>query len=390
MRIPFFSVWVACVLPALCAPRATADSPAPASPEVTAAMQPYLDSFKVAGIIGIIADKTGKTHYTNLLGYSDVESKKPMSEDAVFWVASMSKMFVGASVMILMDEGKLSLDDPVSKFIPSLGKWMVAVEKDEAHVLLRPPIRPVTIRHILSHTSGLAGGSELQKETGADSTPLKARALSSVTGPLQWQPGEKYQYGNQGMNIAARIVEIVSGMTYEDFLQKRLFDPLGMTETTFWPSEAQIARLAGAYGPNAAKNGFSKGGIGFLTKPWSDHGHRFPEAGGGLFSTAHDILRYGLLLANDGELDGKRYLSHVAMDELRKEQTGSTRVNYSFGYHLRNGLFGHDGAYGTDLSVSPTTGMVTIFMIQCPGPSQWEARDLFLKTAVELFKKDAP
>jgi CubicO group peptidase (beta-lactamase class C family) len=208
-----------------------------------------------------------------------------------------------------------------------------------------------------------------------------------VTGPLQWQPGDKYAYGNQGMNIAARIVEIICGMPYEEFLQKRFFDPLGMTETTFWPSEAQIARLAGAYGPNQEKNGYSRGGLGFLTSPYSDRVHRFPEAGGGLFSTTHDIFRYGLMLANDGELDGKRYLSHAAMDELRKEQTGTTKVNYSLGYHLRHGMFGHDGAYGTDLSVNPATGMVAIFMIQCTSGDQWAARDLFLKTASQVFQE---
>jgi len=358
----------------------------PASPEVTAAMQPYLDSFKLAGVIGIIADKTGKVHYKNLLGYADVEAKKPISEENVFWIASMSKMFAGASIMMLVDEGKVSLDDPVTKFIPQLEKWMVVEEKDQSHILLKALVRPVTIRHVLSHTSGLAGSSELQQATGSDSTPLKARALSSVTGPLQSQPGEKYAYGNQGMNIAARIVEIVSGMPYEEFLQKRFFDPLGMTETTFWPSDAQIARLAGAYGPNKEKNGYARGGIGFLTKPYSDRVHRFPEAGGGLFSTTHDIFRYGLMLANDGQLDGKRYLSHAAMDELRKEQTGTTKVNYSLGYHLRNGMFGHDGAYGTDLSVNPTTGMVAIFMVQCTSGDQWAARDLFLKTAAQVFQ----
>ena len=357
----------------------------PASPEVTAAMQPYLDQYKLAGLIGIIADRNGKVHFKNLLGYADVEAKKSIREDNVFWIASMSKMFVGASIMMLVDEGKISLDDPVSKFIPQLNKWMVVAEKDQSHVLLKPPVRPVTIRHVLSHTSGLAGTSELQQVTGSDGTPLKARALSSVTGPLQWQPGSKYAYGNQGMNIAARIVEIVGGMPYEQFLQKRFFDPLGMSETTFWPNDEQIARLAGAYGPNRQKSGYARGGIGFLTKPLSDRVHRFPEAGGGLFSTAHDILRYGLMLANDGELDGKRYLSHEAMDELRKEQTGTTRVNYSLGYHLRNGMFGHDGAYGTDLSVNPKTGMVAIFMVQCTGGDQWAARDLFLKTATQVF-----
>jgi len=364
-----------------------ADDQPPASPEVTAAMQPYMDSYKLAGIIGIVADKTGKVYYKNLIGYADVEAKKPISEDNVFWIASMSKMFVGASIMTLVDEGKVSLDDPVTKFIPQLNKWMVVAEKDDAHVLLKPLVRPVTIRHILSHTSGLTGMSELQQITGADSTPLKARALSSVTGPLQWQPGEKYQYGNQGMNIAARIVEIVSGEPYEDFLQTRFFDPLGMSETTFWPSDAQVARLAGAYGPNKEKTGYARGTVGFLTKPYSDRVHRYPEAAGGLFSTTHDIFRYGLMLANDGELDGKRYLSPAAMDQLRTEQTGATKVNYSLGYHLRNGMFGHDGAYGTDLSVNPKTGMVAIFMVQCTSGDQWAARDLFLKTATQIFPK---
>src|SRR5579862_5535614 len=127
-----------------------ADDQPPASPEVTAAMQPYLDSYKLAGIIAIIADKTGKVHYKNLLGYADVEAKKPISEDNVFWIASMSKMFVGASIMMLVDEGKVSLDDPVTKFIPRLDRWMVVEEKDRDHMLLKPTVRPVTIRHILS------------------------------------------------------------------------------------------------------------------------------------------------------------------------------------------------------------------------------------------------
>ncbi|MBI1841225.1 MAG: beta-lactamase family protein [Verrucomicrobia bacterium] len=391
MNKPLLSILLAGFLrAALVIPVTAAERNPPASVEVTAAMRPYLDSYKLAGIVGVIADKSGKVHYKNLLGYADVEARKPIREDNMFWIASMTKMFAGASIMMLVDEGRVSLDDPVTKFIPQLGNWMVVAEKGEAHVVLERLVRPVTLRHVLSHTSGLTGSSELQKETGSDSVPLKTRALSSVSGPLQWQPGEKYQYGNQGMNIAARIVEIVSGMPYEDFLQKRFFNPLGMTDTTFWPGKAQIARLAGTYGPNKERNGYARGDIGYLTKPYSDRTRRFPEAGGGLFSTTHDILRYGLMLANNGELKGHRYLSPAAMDELRKEQTGATKVNYSLGYHLRNGLFGHDGAYGTDLSVNPTNGMVAVFMVQCPGPDQWVARDLFLKTATKVFPRAAP
>jgi len=387
MRSKLASVTIALVLFVLAAESFAAETDPPSSPEVTAAMQPYMDQYKLAGIIGIIADRDGKVHYKNLLGYADVEAKKPISEDNVFWIASMSKMFVGASIMTLVDEGKVSLDDPVTKYIPALNKWMVIEEKDSSHVLLKPVERPVTIRHILSHTSGLTGMSELQQTIGADATPLKGRAIASVTGPLQWQPGEKYQYGNQGMNIAARIVEIVSGMPYEKFIQTRFFDPLGMTETTFWPSDSQFARLAGAYGPNKTKTGYARGAVSFLTKPYSDHVHRYPEAAGGLFSTTHDIFRYGLMLANDGELDGHRYLSHDAIHTLQTEQTGKTHVNYSLGYHLRNGMFGHDGAYGTDLSVNPKTGMVAIFMVQCTSGDQWAARDLFLKTVTQVFSK---
>jgi CubicO group peptidase (beta-lactamase class C family) len=280
MRTKLTSLWRNVALAVLTFGSVAAASEPPASPEITAAMRPYLDSYKLAGVIGFVADKTGKVHYKNLLGYADVEAKQPISEDNVFWIASMTKMFAGASIMMLVDEGKVSLDDSVTKFIPQLSKWMAVEERDDAHVLLRPLVRPVTIRHVLSHTSGLAGSAELQQVTGSDSTPLKVRALSSVTGPLQWQPGDKYAYGNQGMNIAARIVEIVSGLPYEEFLQTRFFDPLGMNETTFWPSDRQVARLAGAYGPNEEKTGYTRGGIRFLTKPYSDRVHRYPEAGG--------------------------------------------------------------------------------------------------------------
>ena len=374
------------LLPAALAIRSlAAEGSPPASPEVTAAMQPYLDGYKLAGVISIIADRTGKVHYKNVLGYADVEAKIPMREDNVFWIASMTKMFAGASIMMLVDEGKVSLEDPVTKFIPQLSKWMVVEEKDDAHVLLKPLVRPVTVRHVLSHTSDLTGSSELQQVTGSDSTSLKARALSSVTG-RSMAARRQIPVSNQGMNIAARIARCQRPVYRVS--AKRFFDPLGMTETTFWP----VRRRSPGWRrrSNKERNGYAKGGVGFLSKPYSDRTHRFPEAGGGLFSTTHDIFRYGLMLANDGELDGKRYLSPAAMEELRKEQTGATHVNYSLGYHLRNGMFGHDGAYGTDLSVNPTTGMVAIFMVQCPGPDQWAARDLFLKTATDVFKKVAP
>ncbi len=375
------------VLPLMSATVFAAETAPPESLEVTRTLQPYLDEFKIAGIITVIADKDGTILYRNMLGRADVEANRPMAENDLFWAASMTKMFAGASVMMLVDEGKLSLDDPVTKYISRFDAWRVVAESDEKHTLLVPPVRPVTIRHLLSHTAGLAGSADVQQATKSDSTPLVVRSLPSVTGPLHSQPGEKYQYGNQGMNIAARIVEIVSGMPYEDFLQERFFDPLNMKDTTFWPSERKAARLVIPYGPDHEKTSFKRGDIGFfLTKPYHDRTRRFPEAGGGLFTTAGDMLRYGLMLANEGELDGRRYLSRESIAVLRKEQTGETKVNYSLGYHLRSGMFGHDGALGTDLSVNPETGLVAVFMVQCSGGAQWEARDRFLETAVEVYR----
>ncbi|MCW1912467.1 beta-lactamase family protein [Luteolibacter sp. GHJ8] len=362
-----------------------AEPQSPPNPAVATALEPYLTTHKLAGFIGIVADREGTIRYRNTAGYADVEARKPLTEDNLFWVASMSKMFVGASIMMLVDEGKLALDDPATKFIPEFDRWRVVTEQDAKHTLLKPLTTPVTLRHLLSHTAGLEPLAELQHLAGADTTSIKARSIPSVTGPLQSQPGQRYAYGNQGMNIAARIVEIVSGMSYEDFLQQRFFDPLGMKDTGFWPSEARLTRLAGAYGPNQDGSACVRGDIWFLTKPYSDRARRFPEPGGGLFSTTGDILRYGLMLANNGELAGKRYLSPAAMDELRKEQTGTTKVNYSLGYHLRNGMFGHDGAYGTDLSVNPVTGMIAIFMVQCTSGDQWQARDAFLEKAAEAL-----
>ncbi|WP_315854763.1 serine hydrolase [Aporhodopirellula rubra] len=161
--------------------------------------------------------------------------------------------------------------------------------------------------------------------------------------------------------------------------------PSRVSTTNGTHPEAQVSRIAGAYGPNEKKTEFQKGNVYFLSSPYYEKAGRFPEAGGGLFSTSHDILQYGRMLANNGELNGRRYLSPESMNELRKKQTGQTDVNYSLGYHLRNGLFGHDGAYGTDLSVDPKSGMIAIFMTQCTSGAQWSARDRFLDIARRVF-----
>src|SRR5262249_28755422 len=158
------------------------------------------------------------------------------------------------------------------------------------HVLLKHPKTPVTVRHVLSHTSGMPFKSLMEQPT-IDVLPLRDAVRSYALTPLQSEPGTKYQYSNAGINTAGRIIEVVSGQAYEEFLDKRLFGPLGMKDTTFWPDEKQLERLAKSYKPNADKTGLEETTITSLKYPLNDR-KRYPVPGGGLFSTAGDVGRF--------------------------------------------------------------------------------------------------
>jgi len=180
----------------------------------------------------------------------------------------------------------------------------------------------------------------------------------------QWEPGSRYQYSNAGINTAGRIIEVVSGMTYEDFMRTRLFEPLGMKETTFWPTPAQVERLAKVYRANTAKTDIEETVIDQLRYPLSDR-TRQPMPGGGLFSTAEDLLRFARMILNGGELEGRRYLSAALVKQMTSKQTAETiKEGYGFGFMVGAGEFGHGGALGTETSIHPETGLITILMIQ--------------------------
>ena len=187
--------------------------------------------------------------------------------------------------MMLVDEGKVNVDDPVEKYLPEFRGQMVVAERDANHVLLRSPRHPITVRNVLSHTSGLPFKSALEEPT-LDLFPLTARVRSYAMTPLEFEPDSKYQYSNAGINTAARIIEVVAGMPYEEFLDERLFQPLGMKDTTFWPSEEQVARIAKSYKPGAGNQGLEETKIDQLYYPLTDRTQRFPMPAGGLFSTA--------------------------------------------------------------------------------------------------------
>jgi CubicO group peptidase (beta-lactamase class C family) len=204
------------------------------------------------------------------VGYADVAAKKPMATDDLFWIASMSKPITATALMMLVDEGKVNVDDPVEKYLPEFKGQMLAVEKDADHILLRKPTHPITVKNVLSHTSGLPFSSPIEKPT-LDLLPLASRVQSYAMLPLDFDPDSKYKYANAGINTAGRIIEVVSGMLYEDFLDQRLFKPLGMKDTTFWPNEEQLSRLAKSYKANKDKSDIEETPVGQLKYPLNDH-----------------------------------------------------------------------------------------------------------------------
>lgn len=332
---------------------------------IAAALQPFVDRHELAGAVTLVATKD-KVLDVETVGWSDIAGQKRMREDAVFWIASMSKAMTAAGLMVLVDEGKVKLDDPVEKYLPEFKGQMVIAEKDADHALLKKPAHPITVRNVLSHTSGLPFKSPIEEPT-LDMIPLVTAVKSHAMSALMFEPDSKYQYSNAGINTAGRIIEVVSGMSYEDFMDQRLFAPLGMKDTTFWPNDEQVARLAKSYKPNAAKDNLEETTVTQLHYPLQDR-KRQPMPGGGLFSTAADVARFCQLLLNKGMHQGKALLSEAAVKEMTSRQTApSLKESYGFGLQASPGNFGHGGAYATNMTVDVERGLITVFMVQHAG-----------------------
>jgi CubicO group peptidase (beta-lactamase class C family) len=339
----------------------------PIDPGLDLVLQAHIEnSNEIAGVVAVLAKKDGTIISQNVLGYADIEADREMQPDSVFWIASMTKAFTATAIMILVDEGKVSLDDPVTKFIPAFKNLMVVESQEDGRLVLTPPVREVTVRQLLCHTAGFTFLSELQG-FGLDVVSMEFASLSSVTGPLQFQPGDNFLYSNQGINIAGRIVEIVGGMSYAEFLQQRIFDPLGMTDTTFWPNEQQLERLAKSYRYNALRKNLEEVPVNYLNYPLDNRTTRYAEPGGGLFSTAADCTKFCLMLANDGEWGGKKILTKEEVSELKKDQTGTLNRNYGLCFERSDHHFGHGGAYGTRMAIDSRRNIVSVFLVQCAG-----------------------
>lgn len=357
-------------------------------PAIVTAVQPFVDRQALAGAVALVADQD-KVLSVDSIGFADVAARKPMRPDALFWIASMSKTITAAAVMLLVDEGRIDLDDPVEKYLPEFKGQMVTVEKDDAHILLKKPAHPITVREVLSHTSGLPFKSAMEDPT-LDALPLKDAVRSYAMTPLLFEPGTQYVYSNAGINTAARLLEVVSGTKYEDFMQKRVFDPLGMRDTTFWPNEEQLERLAGAYKPDSRKTGLEKTTISQLQYPLNKRTGRHPMPAGGLFSTVADVARFCQMLLRKGEFGGNQILSADAVSEMTRRQTPEAlKQSYGLGCTTANGVFGHGGALATDMAIDTQRGLITVWLVQHAGfPLDGaNAKDAFKQAALAAFAR---
>ena len=352
-------------------------------------LQPFVDNHVLAGAVTLVASRD-KVLDLETVGFADVAAKKPMAPDSLFWIASMSKPITAAALMMLVDEGKVKVDDPVEKYLPEFKGQMFIAEHDDNHTLLRKPKHPILVRNILSHTSGLTFKNQIEEPT-LDLFPLATRVRSYAAQPLMFEPDSKYSYSNEGINTAGRIIEVVSGQKYEDFLENRLFKPLGMKDTTFWPNAEQIARIAKSYKANKDKSDLEEVPVGQLKYPLDDRQNRFPMPAGGLFSSAEDIARFGQMLLRGGEYDGKRYLSEAALKEMTSRQTPAAfKEGYGFGYVVNGATFGHGGAFSTEISIDPQMGLVLVFMVQNAGWRNDDGKKIlpaFKDAAVKTFGK---
>jgi CubicO group peptidase (beta-lactamase class C family) len=372
---------------------------APKLHSVGEAMERAVANQEVSGAVTVVATRDKVVH-CQATGLADIAQRKPMRPDTLFWIASMTKPVTAVSLLMLQDEGKLNVNDPVAKFIPEFADLKTTSGKSA----------DLTIAQLMTHTSGLG---EAPREASAQAHTLADLIPIFLAAPMQFEPGSQWRYTQSGINTAARIVEIAGGMHFDEFVQRRILDPLGMKNTTFYPTRKPAAHLVTAYSKNASTGALEavppRGTIGVEGHP--------PLGNGGLFSTGPDYARFCRMLLAGGSFEGKRYLSPESFRLLTTVQTGDLPTgffqsaqfgkygaNYGWGIGtcilrephpgvaamLSPGSFGHGGAWGTQAWIDPVRGAAYILMIQrsdLPNSDASEVRRSFQQAAADaLFK----
>jgi CubicO group peptidase (beta-lactamase class C family) len=361
-------------------------------------MKAFVDRGTIAGSVTLVA-RHGAIAALDAVGYTDIETRQPLKTNAIFQLHSMTKPVVAIAAMMLVEQGKLALTDPVEKHLPEFrSMWMIESRDGDSRRTLRRPSRLITIRDLMTHTSGMSlnpppGIGELH---GALHKTLAEAVLVISQQPLEFEPGSKWQYSNTGIATLARIVESVSGVPFEKYLETRIFAPLGMKDTFIYPPPDSYQRMPTTY---ILKDGKP---LKYTADPLGEgamkyrQGARYPLPEGGLYSTAADLFVLYQMMLNRGEYRGVRILSPASVDLMTRVHTGSLPANApGMGYGLAwavvrdpdatvprmpAGAYGHGGRYGTYCFIDPKDDMIGIFLIQREGGS--DERNAFVELAL--------
>ena len=353
----------------------TATARPPVTP-VRVAMNGFVADNIIAGSVTAVADKSMMLSLETT-GFADLGKKTKMPPNAMFWIASMTKPMAAVCVLQLQEAGKLSIEDPVEKHLPEFaGQWMIESQA-KGTLTLKKPTRGITIRDLLTHTSGLANTNSPRPES-----TLAELVMSYSKTPLQFEPGSRWSYSNAGINTLGRIVEAVSGTPFAEFLQARVLNPCGMKDTTFWPTPAQAKRIATSYRPG--RDGQLERTEVYFLKGGLSNRKRTPYPAGGLYSTATDVVRFYQMMLNGGTFKGQRVLKKETAALMTRTQTGDINtgfvdgMSWGLGFQvvktpqgvnasLSAGTYGHGGAFATQSWADPKTGRIVVLMIQRAG-----------------------
>ena len=360
------------------------------------ALAPYVEKGELPGAISILYNDG--VQEVACAGYADVAAKRPISLDDPFMQCSQTKGFCGVTVAKLVEEGRLDLDDPVSKYLPEFATLWVEEKSgvDGERKLVRAK-NVLTVRMVLNHTGGFP--FEICCKQGAipgggwsGGAPLRSTAAIAAASPLLFEPGTKTQYSNTGIDIGAAVVETIVGKPWEQYLKEAVLDPLGMKSTGFWPTDEQLARQIEMYECHKDAPATWKDQNPMEQRPYNGR-HVFASAGAGLWTTANDQLKFYKMLMNLGVGDnGARILKEETVKNLLATPTRPEAVkdrNYSLGLWTDgSGWFGHGGAWGTNCNVNWKTRQLKLWIVQLNGgPRPWdkakdEASDRFFKAKV--------
>ncbi|MFA5688448.1 MAG: serine hydrolase domain-containing protein [Kiritimatiellales bacterium] len=344
---------------------------------------PFIENRQLPGIVVIAAD-ADNILAVDAAGFADIEHKISMKTDSLFWVASETKTLIAGALMLLRDEDKVQIDDPVEKFLPEFKNMPVAVKKEDGSYEKKPAARAITIKDLLTHVSGISGSQAMAYK------PLREIVAGYAEIPLESEPGAVFKYSNPGINTVGAIIEVISGEPLGEFMQCRIFDPLGMKNTTFWPTPAQLQHLAKTYQLPNEKTGNQFKVISYyhFEGDISDRS-RPPFPGGGLFSTGEDIIYYYQMLLNGGEFNGRRILSAAAVKEMTARQDPTGISDRGLALVIGNsGEFRHSGAYGTETIGWPAKNLITGIKVQIQGgwPEKAAVRAEYFKWVDDVVK----